>query len=36
VVDANRPRESGIQFVAASDDFARTHMTIRIRRGTDA
>jgi hypothetical protein len=32
VADANRPRESGIIYAAASDDFARTHMTIRVKK----
>lgn len=33
-VDANVPAISGVQFVAADDEFARSNMTIRTRRGT--
>ncbi len=32
VVEANKPRESGIMYIAASDDFARNNMTVRVAR----
>lgn len=32
VVDANRPRESGVTYAAANDAFAQANMTIRKRK----
>ncbi len=29
VINGNLPRETSILYIAADDDFARTHMTIR-------
>jgi hypothetical protein len=31
-VEANRPRDTSIIYVAASDEFARTQMTIRLKK----
>lgn len=36
VVTANRPGATNILYVAASDDYAQTHSTIRIKRGGDS
>jgi len=32
VVQANKPRESGVIYAAANDEFAQTHMTVRIKK----
>ena len=32
LVDANRPAETNLMYVAASDEFAATHSTIRLAR----